>query len=43
MVPLKIDYTWAVVDPVDDLTFWFAHVAKKPDGSRETVVVRVAR
>jgi hypothetical protein len=42
-VPLKIDYAWAVVDPVDDLTFWFAHLAKKLDGSRETVVVRVAR
>lgn len=45
--PLKIDYAWAVVDPVADPAgkhpFWFAHVAKKPDGSAETAVVRVAQ
>jgi hypothetical protein len=39
--PLKIDYAWAAVDPADDLSFWFAHRVKQPDGSAGTLVVSV--
>lgn len=39
--PSRVDYAWAVTDPVDDLAWWFAHNGKNNNGAPETLVVRV--
>ena len=40
-MPSRVDYAWAVTDPLDDLTWWFAHNGKRSNGTPETLVVRV--
>lgn len=39
----KIDYSWAVVDPVDDRTFWFAQDYRWSQLGDNTVLVKVPR